>query len=165
MTGPQVPPRPFSTDNKHIPVRSPVADRRSKLRKNVVKDRRAKIEPYSFFTMYVPCSSGGPFQVYLQQVDAPKITVVPQATQSKTSDVLQSWKEISVYIKRSVRTCQRWENDAELPVHRPRATRRSPVFSIPAELDLWMKQQRVRTQAPDPRPTPLGVAIKHAAAG
>ena len=165
MTGPQAPPRPLSTNNKHIPVRSPVADRRNKLRKNVVKDRRAKVEPYSFSPLYVPCSFDGSRQVYLQQGDAAKMTVAPQATPSKTSNVLQSWKEISVYIKRSVRTCQRWENDAELPVHRPRATRRSPVFSIPAELDLWMKQQRVRTQAPDPRPTPLGVAIKHAAAG
>ena len=163
MIGPQVPPRPSPTVNKHIPVRSP-ADRRNKPRQNVVKDRRAKVEPYSFLPLYVPCSFDGSCQVHPQQGDASRITVTSPATPSKTSDVLQSWKEISGYIKRSVRTCQRWERQAELPVHRPRPTKRSPVFSLPAELDLWMKHQRVRATTPDRRPTPSGVAVKHAVA-
>ena len=164
MTGPQVPARPFSTVKRHSPVRSP-ADRRSKQRQNAVKDRRAKVEPYSFSPLYVPCSSDCPLHAQLYWLDSPEAEATPEtpatppARDSKTSDVLQSWKEISTYIKRSVRTCQRWERQAELPVHRPRPTRRSPVFSLPAELDLWMKRQRLRHQTPT---ATTGAAMKHA---
>jgi len=46
------------------------------------------------------------------------------------SDALQSWKEIAAYLKRGVRTAQRWERCAGLPVRRPRAGDRSPVFAF-----------------------------------
>jgi len=55
------------------------------------------------------------------------------------SNTLQSWKEIATYLKRGVRTAQRWERDAGLPVRRPRAGDRGPVFAFPEELDAWMR--------------------------
>lgn len=61
------------------------------------------------------------------------------------SDALQSWKEIAAYLKRGVRTAQRWERCAGLPVRRPRAGDRSPVFAFPSEIDQWMHSRPTRT--------------------
>ena len=60
------------------------------------------------------------------------------------SDALQSWKEIAAYLKRGVRTAQRWERCAGLPVRRPRPGDRSPVFAFPAEIDQWMHSRPTR---------------------
>lgn len=51
---------------------------------------------------------------------------------------LNSWKEIADYLKRSVRTVQRWEARFGLPV-RHRAGKRTSVFAIQAELDSWLQ--------------------------
>lgn len=60
------------------------------------------------------------------------------------SDALQSWKEIAAYLKRGVRTAQRWERCAGLPVRRPRPGDRSPVFAFPDEIDQWMHSRPTR---------------------
>jgi hypothetical protein len=57
----------------------------------------------------------------------------------RNSNTLQSWKEIAAYVKRGVRTVQRWERDGGLPVRRPRPGDRSPVFAFPEELDAWLR--------------------------
>lgn len=54
------------------------------------------------------------------------------------TDALQSWKEIAAYLRRGIRTAQRWERSAGLPVHRPRPGDRSQVFAFPTELDEWL---------------------------
>jgi hypothetical protein len=61
--------------------------------------------------------------------------------QSKTavSVSLQSWKEISEYMNRGIRTLQRWEKKYGLPIHRPSARDRSAVFALTAEIDEWMR--------------------------
>jgi len=64
------------------------------------------------------------------------------------SNTLQSWKEIAGYLKRGVRTAQRWERAAGLPVRRPRPGDRSPVFAFPEELDAWMRSRRTLYQDP-----------------
>lgn len=51
---------------------------------------------------------------------------------------LQSWKEISQYVGRGVRTVQRWEAMYGLPVHRPSGRSRSAVFALQSELDAWL---------------------------
>src|SRR5512135_3838609 len=55
--------------------------------------------------------------------------------------LLESWKEISVYLNRSVRTCQRWEVSLGLPVHRLDGTPSARVFADPGELDAWMAEK------------------------
>jgi tetratricopeptide (TPR) repeat protein len=55
--------------------------------------------------------------------------------------ILESWKEISGYLKRSIRTCRRWEAELGLPVHRLDGTPRARVFAYPAELDRWIKEK------------------------
>lgn len=62
------------------------------------------------------------------------------------SDALQSWKEIAAYVKRGVRTVQRWERSAGLPVRRPRPGNRSPVFAFPSELDEWLHSHPSRSK-------------------
>ncbi len=56
----------------------------------------------------------------------------------RSAEVLNSWKQIAMYLGRGVRTVQRWERDLGLPVHRPRGKHRSAVLAIPDELDQWV---------------------------
>lgn len=58
--------------------------------------------------------------------------------------ILNGWKEIAVYLGRGVRTVQRWEPQAGLPVHRPHARNRSAVVAFAEELDSWLVQTPVR---------------------
>ena len=55
--------------------------------------------------------------------------------------VLDSWKEISAYLNRSVMTCQRWERQLDLPVHRLDGTPKARVFAYPDELDRWLAEK------------------------
>jgi hypothetical protein len=51
---------------------------------------------------------------------------------------LNSWKEISLYLDRGIRTVQRWERELGLPVHRVGRGPRSPVHAFPSELHAWL---------------------------
>ena len=59
--------------------------------------------------------------------------------------ILTSWKEISQYLGKGVRTVQRWEREAGLPVRRREKAARNAVLAIPEELDNWA---RSRTRGP-----------------
>jgi len=62
--------------------------------------------------------------------------------------LLDSWKEISRYLRREVRTVQRWEKSEGLPIHRHFHNRLSSVYAYPHELDAWMaKRDQVPTEA------------------
>ena len=50
---------------------------------------------------------------------------------------LDSWKEIAAYLKRDVRTVQRWEKREGLPVHRHVHDKLSSVYAYRFELDAW----------------------------
>jgi len=64
-----------------------------------------------------------------------------QSTESGSKpDILNSWKEIAVYLGRGVRTVQRWEANLGLPVHRPNGHTRSSVIALRRELDEWLRQ-------------------------
>jgi tetratricopeptide (TPR) repeat protein/TolB-like protein len=54
--------------------------------------------------------------------------------------VLDSWKEIAAYLKRDVRTCQRWERELGLPVHRLDESPRARVFAYKDEIDAWREK-------------------------
>ncbi len=57
-------------------------------------------------------------------------------------DILNSWKEISDYLDRNVRTCQRWKIELGLPVHRiDRSSPHSKVFAYKSEIDQWLKEK------------------------
>jgi len=59
----------------------------------------------------------------------------------ETREVLESWKEISDYLKRTVKTCQRWEQELELPIRRLDGTPRARVFAYKDELDYWLEDK------------------------
>jgi TolB-like protein len=60
----------------------------------------------------------------------------------KHSDILDSWKDISDYLERDVRTCRRWEAELGLPVYRINAdSTHSKVFAYKSEIDKWLKDK------------------------
>lgn len=61
--------------------------------------------------------------------------------------ILESWKEIASHLKRSVATCQRWEIELGLPVHRLDGTPRARVFAYPDELDRWKAEKLHSSEA------------------
>jgi len=52
---------------------------------------------------------------------------------------LESWGEIATYLRRDIRTVQRWEHDYGLPVRRLVIGKMGQVYAYPSELDRWMK--------------------------
>jgi hypothetical protein len=62
---------------------------------------------------------------------------------------LDSWKEIALFLKRSVRTVQRWEGCEQLPIYRHRHQDRSSVFTYADELELWQQQRTTPSQQSD----------------
>lgn len=55
---------------------------------------------------------------------------------------LDSWKEISNYVKRETRTCYKWEKELGLPVYRiDKRSSRSRVFAYTEEIDQWFKER------------------------
>jgi TolB-like protein/Tfp pilus assembly protein PilF len=50
---------------------------------------------------------------------------------------LLSWREIAAYLRRDVRTVQRWEKTEGLPVRRRRDRELETVYALKAELDSW----------------------------
>lgn len=50
---------------------------------------------------------------------------------------LESWKEIAAYLRRDVRTVQRWEQTDGLPIHRHRRAHRPIPYAYTTELDTW----------------------------
>jgi hypothetical protein len=73
------------------------------------------------------------------QPAAPRIKVSTIQVNSVGPKVLNSWKEIAVYLNRGVRTVQRWHCDLQLPVHKIRDTVHSPVFAFVTEIDQWLR--------------------------
>ncbi|MFW6131416.1 MAG: tetratricopeptide repeat protein [Candidatus Aminicenantaceae bacterium] len=60
----------------------------------------------------------------------------------ENKDLLDSWKEISNYLSRDIRTCYRWEKKFNLPVHRiDDNSPRSKVFAYKSEIDKWLKER------------------------
>lgn len=64
-----------------------------------------------------------------------------------SDDRLDGWKEISSYLGRNVRTCQRWEKENQLPVYRiNEKLEKSKVFSFRSELDSWFLRKQNHTK-------------------
>lgn len=59
--------------------------------------------------------------------------------------LLTCWKDIADYMGKGVRTVQRWEQQFDLPVRRPRGNGyKSSVVARPADLDLWLASKWAR---------------------
>lgn len=64
-----------------------------------------------------------------------------KGTYPKEADLLESWKEISEYLNRDIKTCQRWEKKSGLPIHRIEGYSKSRVFAYRQELDKWFQEK------------------------
>jgi TolB-like protein/Flp pilus assembly protein TadD len=62
------------------------------------------------------------------------------------SDRLDSWKEIAAYLKKEVRTVQRWEKSAGLPVRRLTHGKLGTVFAYRSELDAWWQESQSKVE-------------------
>src|SRR5579864_3135170 len=56
---------------------------------------------------------------------------------SNPRDRLDSWKEIAAYLRRDVRTVQRWEKKESLPVHRHLHDKLGSIYAYRNELTDW----------------------------
>ena len=65
-------------------------------------------------------------------------------------DRLDSWKSIANYLRRGVRTVQRWEQHEGLPVHRLEHDSKATVYAYKAELDAWWANGRSRLNGKHP---------------
>lgn len=52
---------------------------------------------------------------------------------------LESWKRIARYLRRDVRTVQRWESTEDLPIHRLQHRKQGSVYAYADELDVWLR--------------------------
>jgi Tol biopolymer transport system component len=73
----------------------------------------------------------------------------PSVQSIRAGSRLETWKEIAAYLKRDVRTVQRWEKTEGLPVRRHLHAKSATVYAHRAELDLWWEQRRPRLEAPE----------------
>src|SRR5690348_2800876 len=62
--------------------------------------------------------------------------------QDQASERLDSWKEIAAYLKKEVRTVQRWEKNLGLPVRRLAHGKQGTVFAYKSELDSWWRESQ-----------------------
>jgi TolB-like protein/Tfp pilus assembly protein PilF len=62
---------------------------------------------------------------------------------------LDSWKEIAVYLRRDVRTVQRWEKKEGLPVYRHQHEKLGSIFAYRSELAAWFKGRQQHAAVPE----------------
>jgi hypothetical protein len=95
--------------------------------------------------------------IRINQTIVPEGKMEERLTQKGRFD---SWKEISLYLNRTIRTCYRWRKDLGLPVYRvDRMSKRSRVFAYKNEIDQWFNRKsgpQVRRTRPGRRKDGVG---------
>ncbi len=71
--------------------------------------------------------------------------------------MLDSWKAIARFLNRSVRTCQRLEKEAGLPVHRLENTAKARIFGYIPEIEAWL--ERVAHKRGRPRALKIALSL------
>jgi Tol biopolymer transport system component len=77
-------------------------------------------------------------------LDDPQNSSNGASIRGQPDDRLDSWKKIASYLKRDVRTVQRWERREAMPVHRHLHDKLGSVFAFRSELDAWWESRRTR---------------------
>jgi len=60
---------------------------------------------------------------------------------------LESWGEIAAYLRRDIRTVQRWERLYSLPVRRLVIGKQGQVYAYRSELDAWVQKRQPVAEA------------------
>jgi TolB-like protein/lipopolysaccharide biosynthesis regulator YciM len=63
---------------------------------------------------------------------------------------LESWGELASYLRRDIRTVQRWEHLHGLPVRRLMIGKQGQVYAYRSELDKWMRERQPKVEAEEP---------------
>jgi hypothetical protein len=79
-------------------------------------------------------------------------TGVPMPTQdnqdrSQLAPILSGWKDIAGYVRRGIRTVQRWEREYDFPVRRTHVGPKSTVLAVPTEIDSWVRARNFQKSA------------------
>jgi TolB-like protein/Tfp pilus assembly protein PilF len=61
---------------------------------------------------------------------------------SNPAERLDSWKEIAAYLRRDVRTVQRWEKKEGLPVHRHQHDKLGSIYAFRTEVTEWFNTRQ-----------------------
>ncbi|HEY7403095.1 MAG TPA: FlgO family outer membrane protein [Candidatus Angelobacter sp.] len=75
------------------------------------------------------------------------------------ADRLDSWKEIASYLRRDVRTVQRWEKKEGLPVHRHLHDKLGSIYAYRNELAEWFKARQQSATGPQNGETKVKLAV------
>jgi len=59
---------------------------------------------------------------------------------------LESWGEIASYLRRDIRTVQRWEKEQGLPVRRLKIGKQGQVYAYRSELDKWILERQPKAE-------------------
>src|SRR3984893_6391591 len=59
---------------------------------------------------------------------------------------LESWGEIAAYLRREIRTVQRWERYQGLPVRRLQIGKLGSVYAYRSELDKWYRERQPQAE-------------------
>jgi TolB-like protein/tetratricopeptide (TPR) repeat protein len=76
-----------------------------------------------------------------------KITGAPPQNEPR----LESWGEIANYLRRDIRTVQRWEKEQGLPVRRLTINRQGQVYAYRSELDKWILERQPKPKIDEPK--------------
>jgi len=74
--------------------------------------------------------------------------------ESASTQILSGWKDIASYLRKGVRTVQRYERVLGLPVRRPAGKPRGSVVATKVELDAWVMASPFRESYQLVRPNP-----------
>lgn len=86
----------------------------------------------------------------MDEPDHPELVSSPPQAQ----DRLDSWKEVASYLRRDVRTVQRWERKEGLPIYRHRHDKFSSIYAFRSEIDEWRTRRTVEIAEGDSRGAP-----------
>jgi hypothetical protein len=69
---------------------------------------------------------------------------VTEPSNRGSAGTFDSWKEIATFLRRGVRTVQRWERTEGLPVHRHQHMKRGSVYALESELATWLRARQLK---------------------
>src|SRR5271154_1416870 len=74
----------------------------------------------------------------------------PKFPAPPTEPRLEGWGEIATYLRREIRTVQRWENTLDLPIHRLQVGKQASVWALRSELDAWYLRRDPNKELDEP---------------
>lgn len=85
--------------------------------------------------------------------------ISPKPTSAAGVQLLDTWKEIAVYLNRDLRTVKRWEQSRGLPVHRLPGGPQAAVYALKSELDAWRRGDGQNVEKTDTVGSPRNASL------